>query len=61
MKLKVAVLAILLVLSSLVVLADEPEPPKPVLKVGDIKHFIKTFPVLKKDFEKFNLKYSSIS
>ena len=56
MKLKVFVLVILFTLSA-VVFADEPEAPKPVLKPGDVKHFIKTFPLLKEEFKKFEVKY----
>ena len=56
MKLKVFALVILFTLSA-VVLADEPEAPKPVLKPGDVKHFIKTFPLLKEEFKKFEVKY----
>lgn len=33
------------------------EAKKQVLKTGDVEHFIKTFPVLKKDLEKFGMKY----
>ncbi len=39
--------------------AAEPEPAKPVLKSGDVKQFIKTFPLLKKDLEKFGMKYEA--
>jgi hypothetical protein len=60
MKLKVIVLVILFALSSLV-FADEPEAPKPVLKPGDVKHFIKTFPLLKEEFKKFEVKYDGKS
>ncbi len=60
MKLKVFVLVILFVLSSLV-FADEPETPKPVLKPGDVKHFIKTFPLLKQEFKKHEVKYDGAS
>jgi hypothetical protein len=60
MKLKIFVLVILFALSA-VVLADEPEKPKPVLKPGDVKHFIKTFPLLKEDFKKFEVKYDGKS
>ncbi len=60
MKLKVFVLVILFSLS-LMVLADEPEAPKPVLKKGDVERFIKTFPLLKEDFKKFEVKYDGKS
>jgi hypothetical protein len=56
MKLKIFVLVILFTLSAMV-LADEPEAPKPVLKPGDVKHFIKTFPLLKEELKKFEVKY----
>jgi hypothetical protein len=60
MKLKVFVLVILFALS-VVVFADEPQTPKPILKPGDVKHFIKTFPLLKEDFKKFDVKYDGKS
>lgn len=60
MKLKVFVLVILFTLSA-VVLAEEPEKLEPVLKPGDVKHFIKTFPVLKEDLKKFEVKYDGKS
>ena len=60
MKLKVFVLVILFTLSA-VVFADEPEAPKPVLKPGDVKHFIKTFPLLKEELKKFEVKYDGKS
>ncbi len=60
MKLKVFVLVILFALSSLV-FADKPEAPKPILKPGDVKHFIKTFPLLKEEFKKFEVKYDGTS
>jgi hypothetical protein len=40
-------------------MAKEPEPPKPVLKEGDVKHFIKTFPLLKKDLKDFGMEYEA--
>ncbi len=60
MKLKVFVLVILFALSSLV-FADEPKAPKPILKPGDVKHFIKTFPLLKEELKKFEVKYDGTS
>ncbi len=39
------------------VMAQAPEPPKQILKAGDVKHFIKTFPQMKKDFEKYGADY----
>ncbi len=56
MKLKVLVLVILFTLSAMV-FADEPEAPKPVLKKGDVEHFIKTFPLLKEELKKYEVKY----
>ncbi len=56
MKLKIMVLVILFTLSAMV-FADEPQAPRPLLKPGDVKHFIKTFPLLKEDFKKFDVKY----
>ena len=56
MKLKILVLVILFTLSAMV-FADEPQAPQPLLKPGDVKHFIKTFPLLKEDFKKFDVKY----
>jgi hypothetical protein len=60
MKLKVFVLVIVFALSSLV-FAEDTEAPKPVLKPGDVKHFIKTFPLLKEEFKKFEVKYNGKS
>jgi len=60
MKLKVFVLVILFTLTAMV-LADEPEAPKPVLKPGDVKQFIKTFPLLKEELKKFEVKYDGKS
>lgn len=56
MKLKVFVLIILFTLSAMLI-ADEPEAPKPVLKPGDVKHFIKSFPLLKEELKKYEVKY----
>jgi len=33
-----------------------PEVPDPVLKVGDVEHFIKTFPLLKKDLDEYGVR-----
>lgn len=38
--------------------ADDPQTLKPILKKGDVARFIKTFPLLKKDLDKYNVKYS---
>ena len=35
------------------------EPPKPILEKGDVKNFVKTFPLLRKDLEKFGVKYEA--
>jgi hypothetical protein len=56
MKLTVFVLVIFFTLS-LMVFADEPEAPQPVLKPGDVKHFIKSFPLLKAELKKYEVKY----
>jgi hypothetical protein len=58
MKLKVLLIVILFGLASFII-ADDPEPPKPALKKGDVKHFIKTFPLLKKDFKDFGMEYEA--
>jgi len=52
---------LLLVSFSFVTAEDPPQPPKQILKPGDVKHFIKTFPLLKEDMEKFNMKYETKS
>lgn len=61
MKHKIFILFILVLLVSFAAAQDPPKPPKQVLKAGDVKHFIKTFPLLEKDFEKFNMKYEAKS
>ena len=58
MRYKILSVVMLFVLSGLV-MAAEPEPPKPLLKKGEVKHFIDTFPLLKKDFEQFGIKYDA--
>jgi len=60
MKLKIFVLVILFTLSAMV-LADKPQAPQPILKPGDVKNFIKTFPLLKEDLKKFDVKYDGKS
>lgn len=60
MKLKIFVFVILFTLSA-VVFADETETHKPILKPGDVKHFIKTFPLLKEELKKFEVKYDGKS
>ena len=59
MKVKLLVIVILLFVSTSFVIAAESEPPKPVLKPGDVKHFIKTYPLLVKDLEKYGMKYEA--
>lgn len=56
MKAKLLIFVILFTVS-LFLFSDE--PPKPVLKKGDVKHFIKTFPLLQKDLDKFGVKYEA--
>lgn len=58
MKQKILVSLIMFLLVSFVAAK---EPPKPILKAGDVVRFIKTFPLLKKDMEKFNMKYEAKS
>ena len=60
MKLKIFVLAMLFTIS-VVVWADESQAPQPILKPGDVKNFIKTFPLLKEDLKKFDVKYDGKS
>lgn len=60
MKLKIVILIILLALT-VPVFSDNSEDPKPVLKKGDVIRFIKTFPLLKEDFKKFEIKYDNKS
>ncbi len=60
MKLKIFVLVMLFTLSAMV-LADKPQAPQPILKPGDVKNFIKTFPLLKEDLKKFDVKYDGKS
>jgi hypothetical protein len=56
MKLKIFVLVISLVLVS-PIFADDSKEVKPVLKKGDVERFIKTFPLLKEEFKKFEVEY----
>ncbi len=39
--------------------AQAPKPTEPVLKAGDVEHFIKTFPDLQKDLENYGFKYEA--
>jgi hypothetical protein len=52
------ILFALIVLMSVAVAAEE-DSPKQILKSGDVKHFIKTFPLLEKEFEKHDIKYEA--
>jgi hypothetical protein len=56
MKAKLLITVILFTVS-LFLFSDE--PPKPVLEKGDVKNFIKTFPLLQKEFKKFGVKYEA--
>ena len=40
---------------------DPPEPPDPVLKKGDVLRFIKTYPLMVEDFEKYEVKMNAES
>ena len=60
MRLKIFVLIIVFTLATMA-FAETPNTPKPVLKKGDVDHFIKTFPQLKEDFKKFEVKYDGKS
>lgn len=40
-------------------IAEETEPPKPLLEKGDVVHFIKTYPLLEKDFKNFGAQYEA--
>lgn len=61
MKQKITIIFILLMLVSFALAEDPPKPPKQILKAGDVERFIKTFPVLEKDMEAFNMKYEAKS
>ena len=50
----IAALLLTLVLASY---AIAQEAPKPVLESGDVEHFIKTYPQLSEEFEKFGAQY----
>ncbi|MCK5055516.1 MAG: hypothetical protein KAT34_02605 [Candidatus Aminicenantes bacterium] len=58
MKQKIILMVVLLLLVSFVTAED---PSKQILKPGDVERFIKTFPLLKEDMEKFNMKYEAKS
>jgi hypothetical protein len=60
MKTKLAIIAGMLLLFSFLAAQDPAKTPaKPVLEKGDVMKFIKTFPLLKKDFDKFGAVYSA--
>lgn len=62
MKIKSLSLAAVILLTIIPVsFAIAEDSPKPVLKSGDVEHFIKTFPQLSKDFEKFGAQYEAKS
>lgn len=61
MKQKIIILVVLLLLVSFATAEDPPKPLKQILKSGDVERFIKTFPLLKEDMEKFNMKYEAKS
>ena len=50
-------IALILVMSVSIVTAQD--PPKPILKSGDVKHFIKTFPLLEKEMENLGFEYEA--
>lgn len=60
MRLKIFVLIIIFALSTMA-FTETSNTPKPVLKKGDVAHFIKSFPQLKEDFKKFEVKYDGKS
>jgi hypothetical protein len=55
MKKKIVGLLIIILLLSCVALAKE--SPKPILKTGDVKNFIKTFPLISKELKEYGVKY----
>jgi hypothetical protein len=54
---KTTYLLVISILFTVFILSDE--PAKPVLKTGDVDHFVKTFPSLSKDFSKLGSKYNA--
>jgi len=46
-----------LILFLLVPIVIAQDPPKPILKPGDVKHFIKTFPLLEKEMKNLDFEY----
>jgi hypothetical protein len=61
MKVKQILAAVLLAIFALTSFATGQDTPEPILKPGDVKHFIKTFPQLSKDFEAFGAAYEAKS
>jgi len=62
MKAKLIVLFVMVMILSapLFLCAEEPQPKK-ILVPGDVERFVKTFPLLKEDFEKYGAKYEAKS
>jgi len=56
---KILSIIILFLLVSSLVAVEATEPPKQILKKGDVVKFIKTFPLLKTDLEKLGAKYEA--
>lgn len=60
MKISLIILTIVCVFAfPIFLMPEETQPPKPILQKGDVENFIKTFPSLKKDLDKFNVKYEA--
>lgn len=59
MKSKLVIVVILLMLSAFLAAEEPADKKKPVLEAGDVMKFIKTFPLLKKDFDKYGAKYDA--
>jgi ribosomal protein S20 len=55
---KSALLMTLIIIISASNVAAE-DPPKQILQSGDVQHFIKTFPLLEKEFENYNIEYEA--
>jgi len=54
-----ACLTITLILFMLFSVVSAQDPPQPILEPGDVKHFIKTFPLLEKDMKDYGFKYEA--
>lgn len=60
MKLRLIIITIICVFAlPLFLMPEENQPPKQILQNGDVENFIKTFPSLKKDLNKFDVKYEA--